>query len=111
MPDDATSPATELHWLTIAEMARLIERRRLSPVELSEALLARIAALDPQINAFLLPSHRRPGARPVHGLHRCGSAAVVADRRPAVRRGEGVAGRSRLRTGDRLAPAAAGARS
>jgi aspartyl-tRNA(Asn)/glutamyl-tRNA(Gln) amidotransferase subunit A len=56
MPDDATSPVTELHWLTIADMARLIERRQISPVELSEALLARIDALDPQINAFLLPT-------------------------------------------------------
>ncbi|HJU15769.1 MAG TPA: amidase [Stellaceae bacterium] len=56
MPDDATPPATELHELTIAEMARLFERRRLSPVELSEALLARIEALDPQLNAFLLPT-------------------------------------------------------
>jgi aspartyl-tRNA(Asn)/glutamyl-tRNA(Gln) amidotransferase subunit A len=56
MPDDATSPATELHWLTIAEMARLIGRREISPVALSEALLARIEALDPQLNAFLLPT-------------------------------------------------------
>jgi aspartyl-tRNA(Asn)/glutamyl-tRNA(Gln) amidotransferase subunit A len=45
-----------LHLLTIAEAARLIERRRLSPVELADALIARIAALDPQLNAFLLPT-------------------------------------------------------
>ncbi|MBV9824362.1 MAG: amidase [Alphaproteobacteria bacterium] len=56
MPDDVTSPKTELHFLTIAEAARLIERRRLSPVELTEALLARIEALDPQLNAYLLPT-------------------------------------------------------
>jgi aspartyl-tRNA(Asn)/glutamyl-tRNA(Gln) amidotransferase subunit A len=56
MPDDVTSKASDLHWLTIAEMARLIEQRRLSPVELSEALIARIAALDPQLNALLLPT-------------------------------------------------------
>ena len=56
MPDDATNAATDLHWLTIAEAARLIERRRLSPVELTDALLARIEALDPQLNAFLLPT-------------------------------------------------------
>ena len=56
MPDDLTSVATELHWLTIAEAARLFEKRQLSPVELTDALLARIDALDPQINAFLLPT-------------------------------------------------------
>ena len=59
MPDDLTSGATELHWLTIAEAARLIEKRQLSPVELTDALLARIEALDPQINAFLLPTPER----------------------------------------------------
>src|SRR6202521_2866935 len=56
MPDDLTSVATELHWLTIAEAARLFEKRQLSAVELTDALLARIEALDPQINAFLLPT-------------------------------------------------------
>src|SRR4051812_50223725 len=54
MPNDLTATPTELHWLTIADTARLIETRRLSPVELTDALLARIEALDPQLNAFLL---------------------------------------------------------
>ena len=54
MADDLTQ--TELHWLTITDAARLIERRQLSPVELTDALLARIEALDPQLNAFLLPT-------------------------------------------------------
>ena len=56
MPNDPTATPTELHWLTIADAARLIETRRLSPVELTDALLARIEALDPQLNAFLLPT-------------------------------------------------------
>jgi aspartyl-tRNA(Asn)/glutamyl-tRNA(Gln) amidotransferase subunit A len=56
MPDDPTAVPTDLHWLTIGQAAHLIERRQLSPVELTEALLARIEALDPQINAFLLPT-------------------------------------------------------
>jgi aspartyl-tRNA(Asn)/glutamyl-tRNA(Gln) amidotransferase subunit A len=56
MPKDPTATPTELHWLTIADAARLIEKRRLSPVELIDALLARIEALDPQLNAFLLPT-------------------------------------------------------
>ncbi|WP_207792079.1 amidase [Siccirubricoccus phaeus] len=44
---------TELHYLTIAEAAELIAARKLSPVELTEAFLARIEALDPQLNAYL----------------------------------------------------------
>ncbi len=43
----------ELHHLTIAEAARLIRSRKLSPVEYTDALLARIAALEPQLNAFV----------------------------------------------------------
>ena len=39
--------------LTIAEAGRLIAAKKLSPVELTKALLARIKAIDPQINAFL----------------------------------------------------------
>jgi aspartyl-tRNA(Asn)/glutamyl-tRNA(Gln) amidotransferase subunit A len=39
--------------LTIAEAARLIATKKLSPVELTKALLARIAAINPKINAFL----------------------------------------------------------
>jgi aspartyl-tRNA(Asn)/glutamyl-tRNA(Gln) amidotransferase subunit A len=56
VPNDPTATPADLHWLTIADAARLIERRRLSPVELTDALIARIEALDPQINAFLLPT-------------------------------------------------------
>ena len=37
----------ELHELSIAEAARLIHARRLSPVELTDALLKRIRDLDP----------------------------------------------------------------
>jgi aspartyl-tRNA(Asn)/glutamyl-tRNA(Gln) amidotransferase subunit A len=39
--------------LTIAEASRLIAAKKLSPVELAKAMLARIAAIDPKINAFL----------------------------------------------------------
>src|SRR5260370_8918160 len=56
MPNDPTAAPTDLHWLTIADASRLIERRRLSPVELTDALIARAEALDPQLNAFLLPT-------------------------------------------------------
>jgi aspartyl-tRNA(Asn)/glutamyl-tRNA(Gln) amidotransferase subunit A len=54
MPDDAAPHSTELHFLTIAEAATLIERRALSPLELTRAFLDRIAAIDPQVNAYLL---------------------------------------------------------
>lgn len=42
----------ELCFLTIAQAAELIRARRLSPVELAHAHLKRIAALDPQLNAY-----------------------------------------------------------
>ena len=43
----------ELYYLTIAESAKLIRTRKLSPVELTHAYLERIAALDGQINSFI----------------------------------------------------------
>jgi aspartyl-tRNA(Asn)/glutamyl-tRNA(Gln) amidotransferase subunit A len=45
--------STDLHWLTASEASREFAARRLSPVELLNALLARIEALDPKINAFI----------------------------------------------------------
>ncbi len=48
MPDTAS-----LHRISIAEAASLIEQRRLSPVELTQAYLDRIETHDPQLNAFL----------------------------------------------------------
>jgi aspartyl-tRNA(Asn)/glutamyl-tRNA(Gln) amidotransferase subunit A len=43
---------------SIAEAGRLIAAKKLSPVELTRALLARIAAVDPKLNAFLLVTER-----------------------------------------------------
>ncbi len=43
----------ELDFLTISEASELIESRKLSPVELAEAKLKRIEALEPQLNAFI----------------------------------------------------------
>ncbi|WP_428484160.1 amidase [Rhodopila sp.] len=45
----------DLHFLTIAQASRLLRDRKLSPVELTQAFLDRIASLDPQLNAYLLP--------------------------------------------------------
>lgn len=43
----------ELHFLTIAEAAELIRTRKLSPVEYTNALLKRVEAFEPQLNAFI----------------------------------------------------------
>ncbi|MDB5867056.1 MAG: Asp-tRNA(Asn)/Glu-tRNA(Gln) amidotransferase GatCAB subunit, partial [Betaproteobacteria bacterium] len=43
----------DLHWLTAFELAAAYREKRLSPVELTQALLARIAAVDPKLNAFI----------------------------------------------------------
>ncbi|HEV2335861.1 MAG TPA: amidase [Stellaceae bacterium] len=44
---------TDLHWMTAAEAARAIAERKLSPVELTRALLDRIARLEPRLHAFI----------------------------------------------------------
>ena len=44
----------ELAFLTIAEAALLIERKQLSPVELTTALIRRTETLDRQLDAYLL---------------------------------------------------------
>jgi aspartyl-tRNA(Asn)/glutamyl-tRNA(Gln) amidotransferase subunit A len=45
--------STDLHFMTIVDLAAAIEAKTLSPLELTEALLQRIEAIDPQLNAFL----------------------------------------------------------
>jgi len=47
------SMTDELHFLTIAQAAELIRTRKVSPVELTQAYLDRIAALDAQLNAYI----------------------------------------------------------
>ena len=44
---------SELPWLTASEAVREFAARRLSPVELLNALLARIERLDPKLHAFI----------------------------------------------------------
>ena len=75
---------TDLSFMTIAEASRLIRARKLSPVELTQALLARIAALDGVYHAYLavtaddaLAQARAAEAEiavggwrgPIHGIH------------------------------------------
>ena len=45
--------SNNLYQLSIADAAQLIGSRKLSPLEYTDALLARIEALDPQLNAFI----------------------------------------------------------
>lgn len=45
--------STELHWLSLSEATHAIAHKRLSPVELTQALLERIDRLDPKLNAFI----------------------------------------------------------
>ena len=45
--------STDLTSLTLADAARAIEARKLSPVELTQAVLHRIDVLNPKLNAFL----------------------------------------------------------
>src|SRR5215204_5153010 len=46
--------AMDVAFLTIAELSGLYDRRELSPVEVTKALLARIAAHDDKLHSFLL---------------------------------------------------------
>ncbi|MFT3687524.1 amidase [Paenirhodobacter sp.] len=62
----ATDPAD----LGALEARRLIARRKLSPVELAEACIARVEALDPALNALI--------ARDFDGLRRGAQAAEAA---------------------------------
>ena len=44
--------AAELCWTPATELVGLIRARKLSPVELTQAVLARLARLNPALNAF-----------------------------------------------------------
>ena len=44
---------SDLHWLSVAEAAGLIAARKVSPVELTQALLRRIDGLDGRLNAAI----------------------------------------------------------
>ena len=67
---------SELHWLSAAEAARAFAARRLSPVELLTALLARIERLDPKLHAFI-----RLDADAAMDAARVAEAEIAAGRR------------------------------
>jgi len=71
---------TALHFLNVAEASRLIAARALSPVELVEAFLGRIEAVDGQIHSYITVlaeraarrrRRRRRKSRPAAGRGRC----------------------------------------
>lgn len=66
---------TELCWMPATELAAAIQKRELSPVEIMEAALARIEALNPKLNAFLAVDAER-------------ARAAAKDAEAAVMRGE-----------------------
>ena len=43
----------DLHWASVADLARLIATKEVSPVEVVRAHLDRIAALDPRLRCFI----------------------------------------------------------
>jgi aspartyl-tRNA(Asn)/glutamyl-tRNA(Gln) amidotransferase subunit A len=77
-------PSEELCWLSATDLARLIRRRKVSPVEVVDAVLARIDRLNPQLNAYVTVTAdearraaraaeralagRRPVVGPLHGV-------------------------------------------
>ena len=62
--------------LTIAEAARLIAAKKLSPVELARALMGRIDRVNPRINAFITVTNRHALAQA-----RAAEKAVMAGKR------------------------------
>jgi aspartyl-tRNA(Asn)/glutamyl-tRNA(Gln) amidotransferase subunit A len=47
-------PSHDLCWLSATELASLIRRKKVSPVEILEAVLDRLDALNPRLNAYVL---------------------------------------------------------
>ncbi|HEV8711744.1 MAG TPA: amidase [Candidatus Binatia bacterium] len=47
-----TSISSQLAYLSLSEAANLIAKRELSPVELTQAMLDRISALDPKLHSY-----------------------------------------------------------
>src|ERR1700689_5509425 len=47
------SPTAELSFLSIGESSRLLRARKISPVELTEAVLGQVNEWNPKVNAFI----------------------------------------------------------
>jgi aspartyl-tRNA(Asn)/glutamyl-tRNA(Gln) amidotransferase subunit A len=53
MVSSAKYSATELPLMDLADVSRLVQKKEVSPVELTRACLERIARLNPKLNAFI----------------------------------------------------------
>lgn len=53
MPSPANKSASELPLLDLAEASRAVQKKEVSPVELTRACLERIERLNPKLNAFI----------------------------------------------------------
>jgi len=56
MPSSAKYSADELALRDLADVSRAVQKKEVSPVELTQACLARIEKLDPRLNAFITVS-------------------------------------------------------
>ncbi|MFQ6026546.1 MAG: amidase [Dehalococcoidia bacterium] len=67
--------ALEMCYLSAMDLSRLIQRREVSPVEIVDALLARIEATEPVLNSFitLLSEPARTAAREAESQIRAGN--------------------------------------
>ncbi|MBF6600746.1 MAG: amidase [Dehalococcoidia bacterium] len=52
--DDSATKGDEIAWMPATEMREAIRQKRLSPVEVTQALLERIDALNPALTAYVL---------------------------------------------------------
>ena len=68
---------TALHTLGVAEAAALIQRREVSPVEIAEACLTRLEALEPKLQAWVT-------------VDRQGALAAAKRCEQAIQQGESV---------------------
>ena len=53
MPSSSKHSADQLPLLDLSEASRAIQKKEVSPVELTQACLSRIEKLNPQLNAFI----------------------------------------------------------
>ncbi len=53
MSSSAKNSASECHLLDLSEASRAVQKKEVSPVELTQACLARIEKLNPTLKAFI----------------------------------------------------------
>ena len=80
---------TPLHYLTIREASGLIQRGELSPVELTEAFLRRIEAVDHRLRAYVTVTADQARAEARAGGDGSGPGRVP---RPPARHSRGLQG-------------------